>query len=54
MFAITKSRNKLNPRVAINQLAPDLEVINSDGETINLSSVWQAKPVVLTFLRHFG
>lgn len=49
-----KPLSKLNPRVAINQLAPDLEVINSDGETLNLSSVWQDKPVVLTFLRHFG
>lgn len=49
-----KLLNKLNPRVAIDHPAPDLEVINSDGETIKLSRVWQAKPVVLTFLRHFG
>ena len=54
MFTITKSRSQLNPRVAINQPAPDLEIINSDGQTIDLSSVWQDKPVVLSFLRHFG
>lgn len=49
-----KSDNKLNKRSVIDQRALDLQVVNSDGETINLSSVWQDKPVVLTFLRHFG
>ena len=36
------------------QGAPDLPVVNADGEAINLSAVWRDKPVVLTFLRHFG
>ena len=43
-------RNKLkrgNP-------APDLSVINADGAEIALSSMWADKPLVLTFLRHFG
>lgn len=34
--------------------APDIQVVNADGETIALSSIWADKPVVLTFLRHFG
>ena len=54
MQLMQKPISELNQRVAIDQPAPDLEVINSEGETINLSAVWQDKPVVLTFLRHFG
>ena len=49
-----KPLNKLNMRIAVNQPALDLDVVNSDGQAIKLSSVWQDKPVVLTFLRHFG
>jgi len=44
------SRGKLK----IGQAAPDLQVVNAEGETISLSSIWADKPVVLTFLRHFG
>jgi peroxiredoxin len=54
MQLMQKPIGKLNKRITINQPAPDLEVINSEGETINLSTVWQDQPVVLTFLRHFG
>jgi len=54
MLTQQKPINKLNPRVAIAQPAPDVTVINSEGQTIDLSSVWQDKPVVLSFLRHFG
>ncbi len=43
-------KNKLK----VGEAAPDLQVVNADGETINLSSVWNDKPAVLTFLRHFG
>ncbi len=35
-------------------LAPNLKVVNGDGETIELSSLWADNPVVLAFLRHFG
>ncbi len=35
-------------------VAPNLNVVNADGETIELSSLWTDKPVVLAFLRHFG
>ena len=43
-------KNKLK----VGKAAPDLPVVNADGETINLSSVWRDTPIVLTFLRHFG
>ncbi len=36
------------------ELAPDIQVVSADGETIELSALWADKPVVLTFLRHFG
>jgi peroxiredoxin len=35
-------------------IAPNLNVVNADGDTIELSSLWSDKPVVLAFLRHFG
>lgn len=34
--------------------APDAEVYRADGSKVNLSAYWQSRPVVLTFLRHFG
>ena len=34
--------------------APSIPVVDADGETIDLSSLWSDKPVVLSFLRHFG
>ena len=41
-------------KLKVGGVAPDIQVVNADGETINLSSIWAQKPVVLTFLRHFG
>lgn len=32
----------------------DLDVIDEDGRTIRLSSLWADGPAVLVFLRHFG
>ncbi|MDX9990530.1 MAG: peroxiredoxin-like family protein [Anaerolineales bacterium] len=37
-----------------NDLAPDLDVLDSEGRQIRLSSLWQAQPLVLAFTRHFG
>jgi len=34
--------------------APSIPVMDADGNTLALSSIWSGKPVVLTFLRHFG
>ena len=41
-------------KLRLGDSAPNLQVLNADGETIELSSLWVDKPVVLTFLRHFG
>jgi peroxiredoxin len=41
-------------RVKTGDFAPNIQVVNADGETIELSSLWSDKPVVLAFLRHFG
>jgi peroxiredoxin len=41
-------------KVKAGDFAPNVQVVNVDGETIELSSLWADKPVVLAFLRHFG
>ena len=41
-------------RLKTGDVAPNLKVVNADGEVIELSSLWADKPVVLAFLRHFG
>lgn len=41
-------------RLKTGDVAPNLNVVNADGETIDLSALWADKPVVLSFLRHFG
>lgn len=37
-----------------NDLAPDLPVLDGDGNTVQLSSFWKKKTLVLAFTRHFG
>jgi peroxiredoxin len=37
-----------------NDPAPDLQVLNTEGEQVQLSSLWKKKPVILAFARHFG
>ncbi len=41
-------------RLKTGDVAPSIQVVDADGKTIELSSLWSDKPVVLTFLRHFG
>jgi peroxiredoxin len=41
-------------RIKSGDVAPNIQVVNADGATIELSSLWSDKPVVLSFLRHFG
>jgi peroxiredoxin len=41
-------------RLQSGDFAPNLQVVNADGATIEMSSLWTDKPVVLSFLRHFG
>jgi peroxiredoxin len=37
-----------------NDPAPDLELLDADGKTIKLSSLWKKHAIVLAFARHFG
>jgi len=37
-----------------NDLAPDLPVLDVEGRSIQLSSLWKKKTLVLAFTRHFG
>jgi len=44
----------MSGKLKVGDAAPSIQVMNADGETIELSALWSDKPVVLTFLRHFG
>jgi peroxiredoxin len=37
-----------------NHSAPDLTVLNTRGEPVQLSSLWSKRPLLLAFTRHFG
>jgi peroxiredoxin len=37
-----------------NDPAPDLELLDTEGNTVQLSSLWQKQILVLAFTRHFG
>ena len=37
-----------------NDRAPDLEVLDTKGRQVTLSSLWARRPLVLAFTRHFG
>ena len=41
-------------KLKVGNAAPSILVMDADGNTIELSTLWADKPVVLTFLRHFG
>ena len=34
--------------------APDVRVLDALGQPYQLSQLWQGRPVLLSFLRHFG
>lgn len=38
----------------IGDRAPDVTVLNMQGQPVALSESWREGPVLLTFLRHFG
>jgi peroxiredoxin len=37
-----------------NHIAPDLELLNTQGNPVQLSSLWAQRPLLLAFTRHFG
>jgi peroxiredoxin len=34
--------------------APDLTLVDEDGRQVRLADLWQQRPLVLLFVRHFG
>ncbi|HEX6291156.1 MAG TPA: peroxiredoxin-like family protein [Herpetosiphonaceae bacterium] len=40
--------------VIVEQFAPDVQVYTADGARVPLRTYWGHRPIVLTFLRHFG
>lgn len=44
---------KYNP-LKFNDPAPDVKLLGADGRSIQLSSLWMDKVLVLAFTRHFG
>jgi peroxiredoxin len=41
-------------QINFNQIAPDLDLLNTAGEPVRLSSLWSQRPLLLAFTRHFG
>ena len=49
--------NLLMPKLThlkFNDPAPDLELPDTDGKPVRLSSLWKKQVLVLAFTRHFG
>lgn len=40
--------------ISFNNIAPDLSLASADGGVVQLSSLWQDRPLLLAFTRHFG
>jgi peroxiredoxin len=43
-----------NKQLNFNRTAPDMVLLNTAGEPVQLSSLWAHKPLLLAFTRHFG
>jgi len=43
-----------NNQLNFERRAPDLTLLNTSGEPVQLSSLWTQQPLLLAFTRHFG
>jgi peroxiredoxin len=43
-----------NPRLKFNDPAPNIELLDTDGQPVQLGSLWAKQPLLLSFTRHFG
>ncbi len=43
-----------NRQLNFNRSAPDLALLNTNGEKVQLASLWAQRPLLLAFTRHFG
>jgi peroxiredoxin len=41
-------------RLAVGDTAPEVRLVDHDGKTIAMTSLWKSRPRVLLFVRHFG
>ena len=41
-------------QLKFNELAPDVELLTTEGQPFRLATLWQGRVLVLTFARHFG
>lgn len=41
-------------RLQEGDLAPDMTLVDAQGQEVTLSSHWAQGPVLMVFLRHFG
>jgi hypothetical protein len=41
-------------RLVVGDDAPDVRLVDHEGQTIAMMSLWQSQPRVLLFVRHFG
>lgn len=41
-------------RLTVGGMAPSVEVLDGQGQVVSLPGPWLGKPLLLTFLRHFG
>ena len=44
----------MNKRLHFNQPAPDVDLTNTSGDPVRLSSLWEQSTLLLAFTRHFG
>lgn len=44
----------MNKRLHFNQPAPDIELTNTSGDPVRLSSLWKQSTLLIAFTRHFG
>ncbi len=45
---------RMSSQLHFNQPAPDFSLPNVDGKMMQLSNLWEKKPLLLSFTRHFG
>jgi peroxiredoxin len=43
-----------SPRLKVGQAAPDITLLDTQGQPISLTGFWPSGPTMLEFLRHFG
>jgi cytochrome oxidase Cu insertion factor (SCO1/SenC/PrrC family) len=46
--------HNVRPKLVVGDLAPDVSLADQTGVRVTLASLWQSRPRVLLFVRHFG